>query len=333
MLKNGHRTRYHLRAFEFLAARRRSRAVLTCTLLTAFLASMPTGGLQAGDILRGGASAGNAKRNSEARANAGAAAAQAAKVRAQDRLARTTKAINDMRALQASARAAAGANSIPNGLTDGGLKVLTGANAKWEGANAPAASGNNVNITQTATQALLHWETFNVGSQTTVNFDQSAGGADSGKWIAFNKVLGTAAPSQIRGKINAQGQVYIINQNGIIFGAGSQVNARALVASSLPINDNLIANGLLNNRNAEFLFSKDFATNPGATLGDIVVERGALLTSPEGEGGNGGRVMLVGANVQNAGEISTPAGQSILAAGLQVGVAAHAESDPSLRGP
>ena len=333
MLKNGHRTRYHLRAFEFLAARRRSRAVLTCTLLTAFLASMPTGGLQAGDILRGGASAGNAKRNSEARANAGAASAQAAKVRAQDRLARTTKAINDMRALQASARAAAGANSIPNGLTDGGLKVLTGANAKWEGANAPAASGNNVNITQTASQALLHWETFNVGSQTTVNFDQSAGGADSGKWIAFNKVFDpTAKPSEIRGKINAQGQVYIINQNGIIFGAGSQVNARTLVASALPINDNLVANGLLNNRNAEFLFSKDFATNPGATLGDIVVERGALLTSPEGEGGNGGRVMLVGANVQNAGEISTPAGQSILAAGLQVGVAAHAESDPSLRG-
>ena len=345
MLKNGHRTRYHLRAFEFLAARRRSRAVLTCTLLTAFLASMPTGGLQAGDILRGGASAGNAKRNSEARANAGAAAAQAAKVRAQDRLARTTKAINDMRALQASARAAAGANSIPNGLTDGGLKVLTGANAKWEGANAPAASGNNVNITQTASQALLHWETFNVGSQTTVNFDQSAGGADSGKWIAFNKVFDpTAKPSEIRGKINAQGQVYIINQNGIIFGAGSQVNARTLVASTLPINDNLITNGLLNNKDAQFLFSAlevpggsdgtpTFTpTDVPEVLGDIVVERGAKISSPELAGGNGGRIMLVGANVRNEGEISTPAGQTILAAGLQVGMREHDSSDPSLRG-
>ena len=333
MLKTGHRIKYHLRAFEFLAARRRSRAVLTCTLIASFLATMPTGGLQAGDILRGGASAGNAKRNSEARANAGAAAAEAAKVRAQDRLARTTKAVNDMRALQASARAAAGANTIPNGLTEGGLKVLTGANAKWEGANAPTASGNTVAITQTASQALLHWETFNVGSQTTVNFDQSAGGADSGKWIAFNKVFDPdAKPSEIRGKITAQGQIYIINQNGIIFGAGSQVNARTLVASALPINDNLVANGLLNNRNAEFLFSKDFANDPTATFGNIVVESGALLSSPEGEGGNGGRIMLVGANVQNAGEISTPSGQSILAAGLQVGVAAHAESDPSLRG-
>ena len=347
MLKTGHRTRYHLRAFEFLAARRRSRAVLTCTLLASFLATMPSGGLQAGDMLRAGGSAGNAKRNSEARANAVAAAAEAAKVRAQDRLTRTTKAVNDMRALQASARAAAGANSIPNGLTEGGLKVLTGANAKWEGANAATATGNTVGIKQTASQALLHWETFNVGSQTTVNFDQSAGGADSGKWIAFNKVFDpTAKPSQIRGKINAKGQVYIINQNGIIFGAGSQVNARTLVASSLPINDNLIKNGLLNNKDAQFLFSgldvpggsdgtPAFIPTPlptGAKYGDVVVERGALLETPTSADGNGGRVMLVGANVRNEGSISTPAGQTILAAGLQVGIQAHNSEDPSLRG-
>ncbi len=208
--------------------------------------------------------------------------------------------------------------SIPNGLAEGGLKVLTGPNAKWQGANAPTQSGNTVGIKQTDSKALLHWETFHVGRDTTVNFDQSAGGADATKWIAFNKVFDPAQkPSQIRGRINAQGQVYIINQNGIIFGAGSQINTRALVASSLPINDALVENGLLNNKDGQFLFSKDFAADPTAIFGDVVVEPGALLTSPEGEGGNGGRVMLVGANVLNAGEISTPSGQPILAAGLQ----------------
>ncbi|MFY8268954.1 MAG: hypothetical protein ACOVLK_06090, partial [Terrimicrobiaceae bacterium] len=196
---------HRFRAFHHLAGHHRLRAAISTALLAAMALGAPIP-LHAGDILRGGTSAGNAKRNAEARANAGAAAAETAKVRAQDRLARTTKVLTDMRALQASARAAAGANSIPNGLANGGLKVLTGANAKWEGANAPTASGNNVNITQTASQALLHWETFHVGSQTTVNFDQSAGGADSGKWIAFNKVFDPAAkPSEIRGKINAQG--------------------------------------------------------------------------------------------------------------------------------
>jgi filamentous hemagglutinin family protein len=332
MLKTGHRTKYHLRAFEFLAARRRSRAVLTCTLLASFLATMPTGGLQAGDILRGGASAGNAKRNSDARANAGAAAAEAAKVRAQDRLARTTKAVNDMRALQASARAAAGANAIPNGLTPGGLELRAGHTPV--GANLPTPAGNNVNITQTAAQALLEWKTFNVGSQTTVNFDQSAGGADSGKWIAFNKVVGSAAPSEIRGKINAQGQVYIINQNGIIFGAGSQVNTRALVASTLPINDVLRERGILNQeeKNVRFLLDGALRDNSIGTgkIGDVIVESGAVLSAPTNEAKSGGRIILAGANVENNGSLFAPDGQVILAAGLQMGF--EASSDATLRG-
>ena len=62
------------------------------------------------------------------------------------------------------------------------------------------------------------------------------------QWIAFNIVndpLGV--PSQILGSIQALGQVYLINQNGIIFGGSSQVNVNTLVASSLPINTNLIS--------------------------------------------------------------------------------------------
>ncbi|MFM8982596.1 MAG: filamentous hemagglutinin N-terminal domain-containing protein, partial [Spartobacteria bacterium] len=333
--------RHRIHAFQPLARFHRFRTGVSALLLAAMALGAPST-LYAGDILRGGASAKNAPRNAEARANAGAEAAQAAKVRAQDRLARTTRVVNDMRALQAAARAAAGASTIPNGLTPGGLELSPGFIPV--GANTPTASGNNVNIKQTATQALLEWKTFNVGRDTTVNFDQSAGGVDATKWIAFNKVVGSTAPSQIRGKINAQGQVYIINQNGIVFGAGSQINTRALVASTLPINDNLVKNGLLNNKDAQFLFSAlevpggsdgtpTFTpTDVPEVLGDIVVERGAKISSPELAGGNGGRVMLVGANVRNEGEISTPAGQTILAAGLQVGVREHNSSDPSLRG-
>ena len=65
----------------------------------------------------------------------------------------------------------------------------------------------------------------------------------------------SANPTQILGDIKADGQVYLINPNGIIFGGSSQVNARGLTVSSLPINDNLVGQGLLNNRDAQFLFS------------------------------------------------------------------------------
>jgi filamentous hemagglutinin family protein len=276
--------------------------------------------------------------------------AQAMRIQAaaRDRLARSTAALQGMQAAQDAARASAAAlNNVANGLRPGGLEVLAGAGARWDGADAPVAVGNDVTIKQNNQQAVLHWKTFNVGRDTTVNFDQSKGGADAGKWFAVNKVFDpSGVPSQIRGRINAQGQVYVINRNGVVFGGTSQINTRAFVASSLPINDNLVRDGLLNNKDAQFIFSgvrvpggsdgtpafEPPPLGPGEEYGDVIVERGARLQATAGQDGNGGRVMLVGANVRNEGTIETPAGQSILAAGLQVGVRAHPENDPSLRG-
>lgn len=307
-----------------------SRLPLTPLLIAGIIvSSFPPLRLEAGDILRGGATTSSGRKNATARANAGSDAAAAAQTRAQDRLARTTKAVNDMRSLQAAARAAAGDGGVPNGLITGGLDPIPEGedNFRWEGANAPIANGNDVTITQNLQQAILHWRSFNVGKNTRVNFDQSAGGNDVGKWIAFNKIYDPSGkPSQIRGQIKADGQVYIINQNGIIFGAGSQVNARSLTASSLPINDNLVERGLLNQNAgaAEFLFSAS------GTSGEVIVESGAELTSPITPEGSGGRVALVGPSVANRGAISAPNGQVILAAGLEVGF--DASTNPSLRG-
>ncbi len=223
------------------------------------------------------------------------------------------------------------------------MKVLTGANAKWTGAALPTQSGGLVTINQTDAQAMLHWETFNVGKNTTLYFNQTQGKSDASKWVAFNKVFDPSGkPSQILGQIKAEGQIYVINQNGIIFGSGAQVNTRTFVASALPINDNLISRGLLNQEkgNVEFLFSglttgtfiPPAPLTANGKIGDIVVERGAIIESSVSDAGSGGRVMLVGPNVTNRGTILTPSGQAILAAGLQVGADAHTTDDPSLRG-
>jgi len=296
---------------------------------------------QAGDILRGGATADPSRRNATARANAGAEAAAQRKKIADDRLARTSQVLNALRNAQVAAVASA---SVPEGLVPGGLQVATGANAKWEGASAPTQNGNLVNIVQNKSQAILHWETFNVGRGTILNFDQSAGGADVGKWIAFNKIVGSSTtPSRILGSIKVQGQVYVINQNGIIFDGTSQVNTRALVASSLPINDLLIERGILNQEkgNAQFLFSYSAQggaptppppNTPNGLIGDVVVRPGARITTSVSQEGGGGRVALIGPNVYQGGTITTPSGQTIIAAGLQVGLAAHSSDDPTLRG-
>jgi filamentous hemagglutinin family protein len=350
------------------------RGVVTAGMLVAL--AVPA---NAGDILRGGAAASTARTRTNSGASAGADVAAQTQANAKDRLARTTQALNAMKGLQAQARAAAAGNvklnnpnkpgqflpTVRNGLGKGGLQVdpLVPKNLKkpkagenpslWVGANLPKQTtgkdgGKDVTIVQTDQQALLTWKTFNVGKKTTLTFDQSAGKDNKSEWIAFNKVNDPSGrPSQILGSIKADGQVYVINQNGIIFGGSSQVNVHTLVASSLPINTNLIANGLLNNPDAQFLFcalalpagakgtpafTPPAPLSPNGTIGDVVVEKGAQLESPTSAAHVGGRIMLVGPNVENKGTISTPDGQTILAAGLQVGVAAHSSDDPGIRG-
>lgn len=242
---------------------------------------------------------------------------------------------------------------------------------------AQGQSQTTVTLTQSQQQAVLNWQTFNVGANTTLDFDQSAGGANVDNWIAFNTVAANIAPSQILGRIQGPGQVYVINQNGVIFGGASQINLHNLTVSTLPINPNLApvnpnvtASGLLDNPDDQFLFSQlniaqgasgtpaftpDTSTsneyapapthgtvasastaggiaNAGGQDGDIIVEPGAQLNSPSTPESVGGRIALVAPNVVNNGVIATPDGQTILAAGLQVGFQAHASSDPSLRG-
>ncbi len=338
--------------------------VLTGLAPTPLLADMLSTNI---GIATGGGGGGTPAATAPGAANAidTAAATAQAHANAQDMLSRNTMALEAVNAMQEAARAAAagatnaGANpnfpgqtlpDVPNGLGAGGLDI----NGTPTGANSPTQSMENahtiVTIQQTQQQALLNWHTFNVGSNTTVKFDQSAGGADAGTWIAFNQITDPSGnPTQILGSIEAQGQVYIINQNGIIFGGASEVNTHALVASALPINDNLVTRGLLNNPDSQFLFSANaqstgskgptpaytppaLPNTTGNRIGNVTVQAGARITAPTSSANVGGRVALIGPNVTNNGTISTPDGQTILAAGMQVGFDAHSSDDPSLRG-
>lgn len=345
--------------------RRRPQKISRWRLGVAFVLSA-TQLASAADLLRA-ASGGSANAGGGLSATGIVPVAQPALPRASDSLARTAQAIQAIQAMQAAARAAAvsGPNNlgadpnhagktlpnVPDGLGVGALQVAAGDLAKlWQGAHPPTQSTSggqtNVEIEQTAQQAVLTWQSFNVGKNTTLRFNQDAGGDNRGEWIAFNQVLDpVGVPSQILGSIQASGQVYVLNQNGIIFGGSSQVNAHALVASSLPINDNLVARGLLNNPDQQFLFSAlplsagangtpAFAPPPpvNGKPGDVTVQTGAQLSSPTSVEHVGGRIALFGSNVSQGGAIATPDGQTILAAGQQIGLAAHDSSDPTLRG-
>src|SRR5262245_41533596 len=75
----------------------------------------------------------------------------------------------------------------------------------------------------------IDWRSFNLASDESVRFRQP----DSSSAV-LNRILDTN-PSGIRGHIDANGRVFLMNPHGIVFGPGSRVNVNALVASSLSI--------------------------------------------------------------------------------------------------
>lgn len=269
-------------------------------------------------------------------ATAAALQAAAAAAQAQSSLNRAAEALAAAQRLQSGAAAAGSALFVPNGLAPGGLVPTdpTYSTNQWTGADAPvqSVSGSQVtvNIQQTQQKALLYWNTFNVGANTTVNFEQQ-----QSNWIALNRVYNSTSPSQILGNVNALGAVYLINSNGIIFGAGSQINVNTLIASSLDIGqlgtsltarDQFFLNTGIANLNSFSFY--DWATQGSATsnavAGDITVQRGAKITANIATDlvsqGSPGNIYLFGANVYNSGWLVAPTGEVGMVAGRTIDI-------------
>lgn len=214
----------------------------------------------------------------------------------------------------AAAAAAKLPSTVPNGLAPGGLQVANGVTfvtdnngnpisqntdagnpLLWVNANGPKqtvdGSGHvNVDVKQTGQNAVLTWETMNVGRQTTLNFDQSAGTQTNGanNWAVLNRINDPSGrPSQILGNITAQGAVYVINRNGVLFGAGSQVNVHSLVASSLNLLD--MKNQLVPTPAGIVASNQQFLSLPAGTTGGLAYPESGSSGGTVGAGGQAER--------------------------------------------
>ena len=103
--------------------------------------------------------------------------------------------------------------------------------------NAPSGiNGNTLLIQQQSQNAAINWQSFNIGAGAAVNFAQPSASS-----ITLNRVLGQN-PSSILGNLTANGQIFILNPNGVLFGKGAQVNVGGLIASTLSLsNENFMA--------------------------------------------------------------------------------------------
>ena len=155
-----------------------------------------------------------------------------------------------------------------------------------------AQSGSQMTVTQGSDRAIINWQSFNIGSNAAVQFIQPSTSA-----VALNRVIAGDA-SQIQGKLTANGQVWLINPNGVVFGKGSQVDVGGLVASTLNITD------------ADFLAGKAVFSRNGATGG--VLNQGTITAA------DGGLVALLAPTVSNEGIITARLGSVAMAAGDRI---------------
>jgi filamentous hemagglutinin family protein len=159
------------------------------------------------------------------------------------------------------------------------------------GSGSISASGATTTINQTSDKLSLNWQSFNVAKAETVNFVQPSASA-----LAVNRIFDTQG-SQILGKINANGQVWLINPNGVLFGRDAQINVGGLLASTLNPDDASIGSSRSN-----------FSGNSTAS----VVNLGSINTT------QGGYVAMLGHSVSNSGQINAPGGTVAMGAGSAV---------------
>lgn len=176
-----------------------------------------------------------------------------------------------------------GAGALPEGPTVG----------SGQGSVNITTSGSTQTIQQFTDRAIVNWNSFNIDVGELVNFVQP-----SSVSAILNRVVGQD-PSSILGAMRANGQVFLINPNGVVFGHTANIDVGSLVVSTLGISDQDFLSGNLTFQQEA---DKDLAA---------VINHGTIKVD------DNGFVVLTGPMVANDGVILARVGQVALAAGTK----------------
>src|SRR5499426_382735 len=164
--------------------------------------------------------------------------------------------------------------------------TVVGGTATIQGQGGPA-----VIVNQSSGSAIINWNTFNIGNNESVRFNQP--GASS---VILNRVTGGLGPSEILGTLTANGRVFVINRDGILFGPNAVVNTAGFLATTHDI------------KNSDFMAGGYNFNIPGRPDASIVNQGRITATS-------GGFAALVAPGVRNTGTITATLGTVALASG------------------
>ena len=148
-------------------------------------------------------------------------------------------------------------------------------------------SAAQTTIKQTTDKAVINWGNFSIGGGSSVRFVQPSASS-----IALNRVTGSQA-SVIQGALQANGQVWVLNPNGVLIAPGGQVAAGSFLATTRSLTDQQFMAG-------------NYAFTDGGVAGASVVNQGSIIVA------EGGYAVLAGEAVRNEGYIEANLGQVVL---------------------
>ena len=103
-----------------------------------------------------------------------------------------------------------------------------------------STSGATTLINQSTNKAIINWQDFSVDAGASVQFNQPNSAS-----ITLNRVIG-ASVSDIEGAVRANGQVWLLNPNGVLFGNNARINVGGLLATTSDIANNDFLEGRYN---------------------------------------------------------------------------------------
>jgi filamentous hemagglutinin family protein len=153
----------------------------------------------------------------------------------------------------------------------------------------------SMRIDQSSNQAIIEWQNFDIGQNNSVSFHQPSSNAS-----ALNRII-SGNPTTLAGTLNANGNVYIVNENGVYFTSTSSITAQSFAASALALsNDDYLQNKLY--------FSSEQLNVSLAS----VINKGSITTL------DGGFTALLGGAVNNEGSINANLGKVGVGAGQEI---------------
>lgn len=186
----------------------------------------------------------------------------------------------------------------------GSVQAMPSGGTIWSGNGSIVEQGQTMTVQQNSNRMAIDWTQFNIAKNETIRYAQPDKNA-----VALNRVTG-GQQSLIEGNLNANGHVFLVNPNGVVFGKNASVDVGGLVASTARLADDTMNHFGSSQDSLNLAVDNE---NNAAVINEGIIKA------------QGGLVALHASNVENSGTITDDGGTVALTAAKNLNLSSDAD--------